>query len=295
MKKLIVLLLFSGLFFVGCKQSGDYEAEKESAVMNSDDESIEEFEGHGFNPKNEELQQNKNAPGSIDSHFVTDFELAETRYLEYKVTLVYDSKNVLISRKALLGLVKKYGFLKSSSTSVYDNTPYFNTEVYVKSDDLIKALQEFYLLGKLKTENLEVIDHTPDLIKNTIDKDRAVKRIERRLKYTGKVSTQSDNFTSIEASLESSENSLDAAAFQKWMLEDRVKWAMVNIKIEGPIEKKEIAVPDYKQAFIMLVEFLLGLGYVMILLIPLWLVIIIIIIKKKWFKKTFLSKVKKKN
>ena len=46
--------------------------------------------------------------------------------------------------------VKKYGFLKKSTTSIYDNNPYFNTELVVKSDDLIKALQDFYLLGKLK-------------------------------------------------------------------------------------------------------------------------------------------------
>ena len=301
MKKLIVLIFLPSIFFAACgAKSGDYEPEgsvdelplstiaNERAVDKS-----EEVQGAGF-AKEKKIEQNKNAAESIDSNFIGDFDLADQRYLEYKVTLVYDSRNVLGSRKDLLSLVKKYGFLKTSSTSIYGNNSYFNTEIVVKSDDLIKALQDFYLLGKLKSENLEVIDHTPDLVKNSIDRERAQTRIERRLKYTGKVSTQSRNFTDIESSLASSEDNIDAAKFQKWLLEDRVKWATVNIRIDGPVEKRAIDVPDYKEALIVLLEFSLKLGYVMIVLVPLWIFIIflIIAIRNKWFRKLFSGKKK---
>ncbi len=299
MKKLAVLIL-AVCMLQACSKSPDQDkiAKNEvsalPAVSESEDlvTAADEIEAKEKTILTEETSNLKDSEG-IKTPYFGEFPAGKNRLLEYRVGLQYDSKDILKSREMLLHLVEKYGYIKSASTSADSDSPYFNSEIMIETKNYLTALKEFNALGILKSESIEVVDHTPDKILNDIQQEREESRIKRRSAYTDRASTANRNFSGIEQSLAESENALDDARFNKWQIEDKITWTTVNISVTGPLPARSITVPDYKKAFILLAEIMLKLVYAAIILIPLWLIIIIITIKKQWFKKVFLSKVKK--
>ncbi|MBN1500775.1 MAG: hypothetical protein JW982_11495 [Spirochaetes bacterium] len=299
MKKLIILAVIPAVFlFCGkADRSGAPEQKPEMEISkNADSPVLEAFEKQEDLLKkdvNKSSEENIKISEGIKTPYYSDFPAASSRMLEYKLNLQYDSSDILKSRQILLYLTGKYGYIKSGTTSADSDYPYFNSVIMIKTENLIEAMKEFNALGVLKNEVIEVIDHTPDKIRNEIQQQRGFQRIKRRAAYTDRASTANRNFSDIEQSLASSEDTLDEAKFTSWLIEDKITWATVSISITGPLPDSGITIPDFKKAFIILADFMLNLVYASIILIPLWLIIIVILIKKQWFKKVFLSKVKK--
>jgi hypothetical protein len=217
----------------------------------------------------------------LQGHFLAPMDLAKERLLEYRVDLTYETKNILASRRALLGIVAKYGFIKGSSAALDERTALVASDVFVKSDKLYETLQELDAVGTLLSENIAVTDHT----ENMVLQERKVKREQVRMGRRGAAAAQvgggAKNWNDIENSLSQSEEGLDAAEHAKWQIRDKVAWACIHVNLNGPEQPGRVKVPKYVNAFIGLVNFLLILVYVLIYLAPFAAVAGVIVWKRK--------------
>jgi hypothetical protein len=211
-------------------------------------------------------------------HFFVPMELAKERLLQYQIDLTYESRDLMKSRKSLLGIVPKYGFVKEAAASLEDTAPVVSSDVMVRSDKIYDALLEMDRVGILRAEKITVIDHTEEMVKQ----DRTAKREQLRLGRKNLASVQvapvAKNWKDVEESLEDSENKLDEADQAKWGIKDKVAWALVHVKLKGP---DRIEVPHYGDTFIGLLNFLLKLVNVLIYLLPFAVIAGLIIWKRK--------------
>ncbi len=204
----------------------------------------------------------------LEGAFLAPMALAKGRMLEYTVRLEYETEDILASRKKLLELVSKYGFVKQSSASTDTRTPYVNAEVMVKSELLYEALRDFELLGLLKDENITVTDHTESMVAHERNVQRENVRVIRRNKAMGQLSAQNRNWQQVEQSIEQSENKLDQAEQGKWHILDLVSWARITVSLKGPDVPNRISVPLYWNALVGLVNLFLRFLYLVIWLFP---------------------------
>jgi hypothetical protein len=204
----------------------------------------------------------------LQGHFLAPMDLAKERLLEYRVDLTYETKNILASRRALLAIVAKHGFIRGSSAALDESRALVASDVYVKSEKLYEALQELDAIGTLLSENIAVTDHT----ENMVLQDRKVKREQVRMARRGAAAAQvgggAKNWNDIENSLSQTEDGLDAAEHAKWQIGDKVAWACIHVNLNGPEQPGRIKVPKYVNAFIGLANFLLVLVYVLIYVAP---------------------------
>ena len=94
--------------------------------------------------------------------------------------------------------------------------------------------------------------------------------------------TTAQNQIQAENLISSSEDQQDQARFEKWKIQDRVKWATINISVQGPDAAREIEVPTYQNALINLTNSLLALTYWMLENI-IWLAFVAVLVWK-WRK-----------
>jgi len=204
----------------------------------------------------------------IDIVLLKPFEKAGDRLLEYNIQLTYRTTEFLVSRKKLLEITAKYGFIKSNNTSTWHTQSSLNSELHIRTNDLYNALLDLDSLGDLVSENISVSDHTPAMTRKQIQIKRENLRIARRNRASGKIGAAAKNWSQIEESLAESEDSLDEATYERWELNDRVAWAKFKITVLGPEYPKEVDVPVYRNAFVTLLNGLLELLYLLILLSP---------------------------
>lgn len=201
-------------------------------------------------------------------HFIAPMDLAKERLLEYKVDLAYETKDILASRRALLAVVAKYGYVKSGSAALDEDRAAVASDVYVKSEKLYDALMELDTIGTLLTENITATDHTEDMELQNMKEKRERLRIARKSIASGQATAASRNWNDIENSLSQSEDGLDAAEHRKWQIRDRVAWACIHVDLNGPEQPGRVRVPTYVNAFIGLLNVLLILAYGLIYVIP---------------------------
>lgn len=214
-------------------------------------------------------------------HFIAPMDLAKERLLEYKVDLAYETKDILASRRALLAVVAKYGYVKSGSAALDEDRAAVASDVYVKSDKLYDALMELDTIGTLLTENITATDHTEDMELQNMKEKRERLRIARKSIASGQATAASRNWNDIENSLSQSEDGLDAAEHRKWQIRDRVAWACIHVDLNGPEQPGRVRVPKYVNAFIGLLNFLLILAYGLIYVIPFAVVAGLIVWKRR--------------
>ena len=257
----------------GAPASPGYRDAEES-VADDVDRSSDEFEARKAKRRGRN-EKSENAANGLDSHFIIPFDFAQERLIEYTVNVTYETDNLLISRKRLLEIIGKYGFIKSSSASTETSNPTSNTEIQIKAEKLYDALRDLEEIGILKSELIRTNDHTENMILSGRKVRRENIRIIRRGRATRNVSTASKNWAQIENALQNSEDKLDAAEHQKWKIRDKVSWASVNIFLKGPESPNRVEVPLYRNAFIGLANFFLNLLYVIIWLVPFVLIFIL--------------------
>ncbi len=220
----------------------------------------------GMKKRDAEPGKKEDGKGGLIGHFLEPMEFAKERLLEYRVDLTYESGNLQKSRKELLGIVAKYGFIKQAGASLEDQPPVVVSDVLIKSDKIYEALQELDKVGALVTENISVTDHTEDMALQERTVRREQLRVARKNTAAGQVAPAARSWSEIENSLAQSEDRLDTAEHGKWKIRDKVAWAWIHVNLKGP---DRIHVPNYFNAVVGMVNFLLRLLWVVIYLLPL--------------------------
>ncbi|MCB1172463.1 MAG: DUF4349 domain-containing protein [Leptospiraceae bacterium] len=202
--------------------------------------------------------------GLNGSGYVTS-AAAQTRLLEYKVDLQIESKDLLQSRKNMLAIVQKYGFIVTSNVEA-GTTPWLQGRLRVKSDSLYEVLLQSSTLGSIQAESIQVIDHT----ENDVLQKRKIQRseIQQARRTRSLANTERKDWAARERLLSESEEKEDQASQERWRIQDRVSWAEVTIHINGPRQAPQISVPLYQEALIDLVNGLLYLSWLSLYLIP---------------------------
>jgi hypothetical protein len=230
---------------------------------------------------------------NIDSRDAIPAMEYDGRMLEYNLSLEYASKDVLASRLAVYNVISHYGFLMSTNTVNEDSYPYVQVSFKVETKKLYDMLTELNRAGKLKRENISVTDMTPDSVYRAIKKNREVLRLKRREEALLNYNLARLNYEERERMLESSENNLDETEFQIWQLEDRATWSVVSVYVYGPSQGISVFVPNFGNAFIKMINGVLGFLYGVVLYLPLVIIIVLSVIFRKQIL-SFLSNFSKK-
>ncbi|MBP7736926.1 MAG: DUF4349 domain-containing protein [Spirochaetes bacterium] len=246
--------------------------------------------------KEADEQKRGAAPGKKDEgregiigHFLEPMEFAKERLLEYRIDLTYESGDLQKSRHELLAIVAKYGFIKDANTSLQDQPPEVISDVVVKSDKIYEALRDLDRVGTLVSERINVTDHTEEMVLQERTVKREQLRVARKNTAAGQVAPAVKSWSEIDSSLTQSEDKLDAAEHGKWKIRDKVAWAWIHVNLKGP---DRINVPNYFNAVVGMINFLLKLLWVVIYLIPFAAVAALIIWKRQAIAGVFRRKKK---
>lgn len=247
-------------------------------------------ESDGSKEVDMDVEKKEKSRGGLVGHFLAPMALAGERLLEYRVDLTYESMDLIKSRQEMLGIVAKYGFVKGSGASLESKKSFMASDVFVKSEKLYDALQEFDKVGILLAENISVTDHTENMVLQERKVKREQIRIGRKNAAAGQVTAAARNWNDIENSLEQSEDTLDGADHEKWKIKDKVAWAWIHVNFKGPDQPGRIEVPRYTDAFIGVANLFLGFLYVLIYILPLGILIWLVIWKRNQIKNIFKRK-----
>ena len=184
------------------------------------------------------------------------------RLLEFRVILNYESSDIIKTRKELIQFISKYGYLANSS-AVNSRSPYMSATIFVDSSKLYEALLDLDKLGVIQSEDITTIDHTEGMVwqKRKINREKI--RLGRKNKANNQIDASSKNWSAIDESLTKSEDQMDLAEHETWKIQDRIKWATIQIQFSTPIPPDQIQVPVYKNAFIGLFNMFLELPEVL--------------------------------
>ncbi len=287
----VVFLL--AVFAFSCKKAEEASKDAAPAAMKSEMAGEMEMDSadRAVMAEDEESPDAKREGGpGLTGHFIAPVELAFGRLLEYRVDLTYESDDLPKSRRELLGVVARHGFVRASSSTMEGNRPSMTSEIRVKSERLYDALGDIDRVGILKTETITVTDHTEDMVLQERTARREEMRIARRRAASAGTAPAAKNWGVIEKSLEESENGLDQAEQEKWGIRDRVAWATVHVEIRGPDLPERIDVPRYGDAFVDLANGMLVLFFGLIYLLPVAAVAALLVWKRKWIVSHFRGK-----
>lgn len=292
--RLILIVIISISIAVSCameKQesdnteimSGEVAKERPATVTKS---SLKDEESMIGGKKGSDMRKKR----GLDQPFFRSFSKAKTRLLEYHVNLTFDCKKILKSRKALLSIIEKYGYLRGShATTEYDQS-YMTADLCVKADSLYEMLIDLEAVGILLSERITVTDHTEAMIWNQMKIEREQLRIVRKNRAINRVSPKATNWRDREASLERSEDQLDQSKYEEWKIEDKVKWAKIHIYLKGPSKPFKVSIPKYQEALIGVVNILLFILYILVWLSPFIILFFVI-----WFNRKKIASVFKGN
>ncbi|XDD46874.1 DUF4349 domain-containing protein [Leptospira sp. WS39.C2] len=199
----------------------------------------------------------------------------QERLLEFQINLSYLTMDLAKTRKDFLMFVSKYGYIENSN-AINADSPFMNVKIHIKSEKLYEALLELDTYGTLLSEDITTIDHTEGMVWEKIKTNREKIRYQRRLSANGQTTSNSKNWTSIEESITNSENGLDESELQIWKINDKVKWATLNVSFNVPTPSDKIIIPHYQNALIGITNLFLELTYLLVWMIPIFLLIAIL-------------------
>jgi len=274
-KSFIVSYLFFILFITCGKSESQSESPAETATLSREmspsakmaEEMVqnEADESELRAEKKDILTQDKpeNNLGKVFNPTINSTE----RLLEFRVILNYESSDIIKTRKELIQFISKYGYLANSS-AVNSRSPYMSATIFVDSSKLYEALLDLDKLGVIQSEDITTIDHTEGMVwqKRKINREKI--RLGRKNKANNQIDASSKNWSAIDESLTKSEDQMDLAEHETWKIQDRIKWATIQIQFSTPIPPDQIQVPVYKNAFIGLFNMFLELTYYLIWIIP---------------------------
>ncbi|MCG9875364.1 MAG: DUF4349 domain-containing protein [Leptospiraceae bacterium] len=269
------------------EESTQAELSKDSIAMSSASPISDDFESEEIDAKMEVTREKKEISSSKESYSVkfSGIDPKFERLLEYQVNLEFESRNFSKTRDDLYKMAGSFGFLQQSNDSFlsYKN---LNASVWVKTEKLYEFLEASNALGKLRSESISANDLTYENYVQNVTLNRELIRGQRRSKALSG-SSDAKNYTDRERLLSESEEKEDSAKKEKWLINDRVSWAKVQISIIDPNQEKSIHVPDFSEVFYDLASFFLYLMYLGLYALPLIFIGIFIYIKRSFFLKLF--------
>ncbi|PJE03187.1 MAG: hypothetical protein CK427_05660 [Leptospira sp.] len=269
------------------EESTQAELSKDSIAMSSGSSISDDFESEEIDAKVEAPREKKENSSSKESYSVkfSGIDPKFERLLEYQVNLEFESQNFSKTRDDLYKMAGSFGFLQQSNDSFlsYKN---LNASVWVKTEKLYEFLEASNTLGKLRSESISANDLTYENYVQNVTLNRELIRGQRRSKALSG-SSDAKNYTDRERLLSESEEKEDTAKKEKWLINDRVSWAKVQISIIDPYQEKSIQVPDFSEVFYDLASFFLYLMYLGLYALPLAFIGIFIYIKRSFFLKLF--------
>jgi Domain of unknown function (DUF4349) len=195
------------------------------------------------------------------------------RRLEYNIAVNYQIDALKPARAFFNQWIPRYGFLLSESASGQHNG-YMTLRVRVRSSNLYAALNDLDAIGALTSENITVMDHTENSVHQQMLAAREEIRKSRRTTANANTGTGSKNWEATENLLSQSEDKQLASRMEEWRIGDRTGWATLQITLSLPVvaTPAPVEVPEFRNAFVGLLNVLLQLVYAMIYIVPLLLV-----------------------
>ena len=217
-------------------------------------------------------QEVKEEDGVIEKPLDPISDASKSRLLEYTIQLNYKVENIEKAREILLSVIKKESYIASSQTN--------HSTVSAMYDTLLLMDK----VGQLTYEDIRTQDWTEHNELQKIKLTREGLRMIRRSKAANKDSAETWNWKDREEALERSEDSADSAKLETWKIKDHVTWAKVHISISGRELPSKIQLPNYKDAFVEALNFLLSLTYYIVFMIPLTLLGFLLFKAYRWYR-----------
>ncbi|HNE54026.1 MAG TPA: DUF4349 domain-containing protein [Leptospiraceae bacterium] len=269
------LIIFSFILILFCKQKEVTNAEVAQAAPKAEKKDFyadgtvaDEEETIGGNKQRKEREEVKNIPGNLDKPLNPITDAAKTRFLEYNIQLSYKVEDINKTRENLLNIVKKDSFISRSQTNLSTGYESMFVQIYIPVGTMYQTLVELDKLGQLTYEDIQTEDLTDKNEEQKIKLSRESIRGSRRSRVANKGSVENWNWKDREDALERSENAEDQAKLESWRIKDRVSWAKVNLTLSGKELSNRIQFPNYKNAFVSAINFLLEISYSLVWLVP---------------------------
>lgn len=192
------------------------------------------------------------------------------RRLEYNINATYRIESLKSARAFFNQWIPRYGFLLNESAAG-DHNGYMSLRVRVRSANLYAALNDLDAIGALTSENISVTDHTENGVYQQMLTMREEIRNRRRALANANTSTGSKNWEATENLLSQSEDKQLQARMEEWRIADRTGWATLQITLALPVTTTPapVEVPEFRNAFVGLLNLLLQLVYALIYIVPL--------------------------
>ena len=229
-------------------------------------------------------QEAKENDGIIEKPLDPISDASKSRLLEYTIQLNYKVANIEKAREILLGVIKKESYIASSQTNVSSGSENMNLQVQIPVSAMYDTLLQMDKVGQLTYEDIRTQDWTEHNELQKIKLSREGLRMIRRSKAANKGSAETWNWKDREEALERSEDSADSAKLETWKIKDHVTWAKVHINISGRELPTKIQFPNYKDAFVAALNFLLELTYYIAFMIPIVLLGFLLFKAYRWYR-----------
>ncbi|MBP7283964.1 MAG: hypothetical protein KBA66_20430 [Leptospiraceae bacterium] len=229
-------------------------------------------------------QEVKEEDGVIEKPLDPISDASKSRLLEYTIQLNYKVENIEKAREILLSVIKKESYIASSQTNLSTGYENMNLQVQIPVSAMYDTLLLMDKVGQLTYEDIRTQDWTEHNELQKIKLTREGLRMIRRSKAANKGSAETWNWKDREEALERSEDSADSAKLETWKIKDHVTWAKVHISISGRELPSKIQLPNYKDAFVEALNFLLSLTYYIVFMIPLTLLGFLLFKAYRWYR-----------
>jgi len=192
------------------------------------------------------------------------------RRLEYNIATAYQIESLKAARAFFNQWIPRYGFLLNESASGHNNG-YMNLRVRVRVSNLYAALHDLDAIGVLNSENITVTDHTENAVYQQMLAAREEIRNRRRTIANAATGTNSKNWEATENLLSQSEDRQLASRMEEWRIGDRTEWATLQVTLSLPAAPvvTPVEVPEFRNAFVGLLNVLLQVLYAAIYIVPL--------------------------
>lgn len=219
------------------------------------------------------VQDERGDAQNLGKIFAPGINTGSERKLEYNLSVAYQVESIRAARAFFTQWIPRYGFMLHETATGSQNG-YLSLQVRVRSANLYAALHDLDQVGNLTSENVTVTDHTENLVHQQMLAAREDIRQRRRLIANQSTSTAAKSWEATENLLSASEDKQISTRMEEWRIADRTGWATINITLSLPYVPAPAAVevPQFRNAFVGLLNLLLQLVYAAIYIVPLVLV-----------------------
>lgn len=215
-------------------------------------------------------ERSRGGEAQLGRVFAPGATIGGERKLEYNLSLGYQIESVKAARAFFTQWIPRHGFLLHETANGVGNG-YLSLQVKVRSANLYAALIDLDQVGNLTSENITVIDHTENSVHQQMLAAREEIRTRRRSLANSQTGTANKNWEATENLLSTSEDKQLATRMEEWRINDRVGWATIQITLSLPYvaAPHPVEVPEFRNAFVGLLNVMLQLVYAAIYIIPL--------------------------